>query len=103
MKTACVPVEFRVETILAAIFALLPMPVTTTLPVESSIISTHLTKSLFMPFLSPSIAAVSSTIVLRAICFISVGDFNANLLFNPAKIGRKAENGVLANQGLYQP
>ena len=45
MNKAGVPVELNVDTIFWAMTALLPIPVTTTLPVAEKIISTALTKS----------------------------------------------------------
>jgi hypothetical protein len=50
MKIEGVPVEFKVATIFIPIIALLPIPLTITLPLIEFINSTELLKSLLMKF-----------------------------------------------------
>ena len=66
MKRAGVPVLLRVETILVAMLALLPMPVTTTLPEAEKMVSTASEKLLLMRFSRFSIAFFSSAITCNA-------------------------------------
>ena len=72
MKTAVVPVEFKVATIFCAMFALLPMPETTTLPFELSIKLTTFSKSSVKRFFNPNIelASVSMTCVAISLIFL---------------------------------
>ena len=62
IKAAGVPVELNVETILVAMFALFPMPVTTTLPFAEKIVSTAFTKASSMCCTRCATAFFSSSI-----------------------------------------
>ncbi len=72
MKTAGVPVEFNVATILVAIMALFPIPVMITRPLEFKMQVTASEKSLSIKEDRLAIAKLSMLMVCFAVCKIEL-------------------------------
>ena len=75
IKTAGVPVELKVATILVAILALFPIPVTITRPFELNIKLTASVNELFNKFAKLAIALLSKRIVSFAVERIAFASF----------------------------
>lgn len=80
IKMEGVPVEFKVATIFVAMFALLPIPVTITLPLDWYIYSTAPANSSFTKWARFAIALLSVSIVCLAMEMILSGLFKILML-----------------------
>lgn len=80
IKTAGVPVEFSVATILLAILALLPIPVNITRPLEFKMNLTALTKEVSNKFVKLAIALLCKSIVFFAVANIELVFFKLKLV-----------------------
>ena len=85
IKSAGVPVEFMVATILLAMMALFPTPVITTRPLDWRISRTQASKSLSINWVRFSTARASFKSTSMAICLIFFTIFNADSVYRKDK------------------